>query len=211
MALIGRKGSGKTRLLVDVLTSRTGLMGLFDKVIIVSPTFERQPIFRQRIDGEGVTVYTEGLTTENLNTIYNKMMDKPKAENTLIIFDDCADDVSRTDQKTMNKLVSNSRHLGVSLIFLQQKLTMLSTTVRVQTDIFVGFGATSAREVDALYHEIGIIPKKDFITLFRTYTQGDYSFFVSSIDRGGKITYNRNFRRPCAEETKEEEEEQQKK
>jgi hypothetical protein len=151
-------------------------------------------------------VYTEGLTTENLEAIYTRMMNKPKTENTLIIFDDCADSVSRTDQKTMNKLVSNSRHLGVSLVFLQQKLTMLSTTVRVQVGVFAAFGATSSREVDALYNEIGIIPKKDFIRIFREYTQGDFSFFVSSIDRGGKISYNQNFRR---QEIKEEEEEEE--
>lgn len=146
----------------------------------------------ERLSPEGITVF-ETLTDGVLEQIYSVLEKKPKDEHVLLITDDCGEDLKKCKPNLLNKLISNSRHLGVSLIGIFQKLSQSPTIWRSNTDTFVVFSATSTREIDALWNEIGVNSRAEFHKMFHATTQGPYSFFVASLDKGGRIRYFASF------------------
>jgi hypothetical protein len=187
--LIGRKGSGKSALLIKLLRDRNAYRGIYDDIIIVSPTFKLQAIWNT-ISTEGVTIH-ESFSTEVLDKIYSDKQSNPK-KNTLLILDDNGEDLKRIDQKNLNKLISNSRHVLLSVVILLQKVSQAPTIVRSNADSFVCFAATSTRETDIIHAEIGILEKKDFQQIFRDATGDRYSFFVCSMV-DGKLRFYKNY------------------
>jgi hypothetical protein len=158
-------------------------------VIIVSPTFHLQKVWNT-IAKEGVTVYNE-FSTEILEKIYTAKQSKTHIQ-TLLILDDNGDDLKRINQPIFQKMVSNSRHLNLSMVVLLQKITQAPTHLRSNSDSYVVFSACSTREIDQLYAEIGILDKQRFQILFRDAVQNQYSCFVGSmID--GKLRFYKNF------------------
>ena len=185
---VGRKGSGKTQLLIKLLKDIDAFRGQYEEIIIVSPTFKLQPVWKQ-LSPEGITVY-ESFSDAVLETIYKEQQSNV---NTLLILDDNGDDLRKVSPSIFNKLISNSRHLNLSIIALLQKITQSPTILRSNTDCFIVFSACSERERLALFAEIGTMSKKEFEIIFNDSTNEQYSCFVSSI-QDGKIRFYKNFK-----------------
>jgi tRNA pseudouridine-54 N-methylase len=188
---IGRKNSGKTNLLVSMLLDKRGYRDIYSKIIIVSPTFESQRSTWGRISGEGIVVYKE-FSESVLEKIYSDQQNNKSRA--LLIMDDNGEDLKKIKPSTFNKLVSNSRHLGggLSIIALLQKTTQSPTILRANCDSFVCFSATSVREQEILYQEIGVLDKATFTRIFRDATREQYSCLVISII-SGKIKFFKKF------------------
>jgi hypothetical protein len=183
----GRKGSGKTQLLVKLLRDKEGYRHVYDEVLIVSPTFRLQDVWN-RVSPEGITVY-EAFSEEILEKIYTEQ--KPHVKS-LLILDDNGEDLRRINQQVFNKLISNSRHLNLSVICLLQKLTQAPTILRSNTDCFAVFAACSTREQDVLFAEIGVLEKGKFKQMFSDATCDRYSCLVVSM-QDGKLRFYKNF------------------
>ena len=110
---VGRKGSGKTQLLIKLLKDRDGFRGQYEGIVIVSPTFKLQKVWQQ-LSPEGIKVY-ESFSDAVLEKIYK---DQQPGANTLLILDDNGDDLRKVSPSIFNKLISNSRHLNLSIIAL---------------------------------------------------------------------------------------------
>ena len=154
---VGRKGSGKTQLLIKLLKDVDGFRGQYQEIVNVSPTFKLQPVWKQ-LSPEGITVY-ETFSDSVLAKIHKEQQSNV---NTLLILDDNGDDLRKVSPSVFNKLISNSRHLNCSIIALLQKLTQAPTILRANTDCFIVFSACSERERLALFAEIGTMSKKEF-------------------------------------------------
>ena len=185
--LVGRKGSGKTSLLLNLLKDKEGYRNVYQEIIIISPTFRLQSQW-ETISGEGITVY-EQFSEDILNKTYNGQ--QPHI-NSLLILDDCGEDIKRVNQTVFNKLISNSRHLNCSIIALCQKMSQAPTILRSNTDVFAVFSACSIRETEILWAEIGILDKKRFHEIFTDATKDQYSCFVCSMEKG-KLHFYKNF------------------
>ena len=136
------------------------------------------------MDPEGVTVHLEWS-----NGIIEQLMARQtadKSRSVLLILDDNGEDIrrDRDSQKTFNMLVSNSRHLSISIVFLAQRVTQIPTFMRAQTDCFMVFGSVSTRERESLYNEVSVLDKPDFKRMFSAATTGEHGFFVASFQRG---------------------------
>jgi hypothetical protein len=184
---VGRKGSGKTELLIKLLKDKDGYRGQYEQIIIVSPTFKLQPVWKQ-LSPEGITVY-ESFSDSVLEKIYKEQQSNV---NTLLILHDNGDDLRKVLPSIFNKLISNSRHLNCSIIALLQKLSQALTILRSNADVFIVFSACSVRERDALHSEIGTVDKKTFEKMFNECTSEQYSSFVASII-DGRIRFFKNF------------------
>ena len=179
--LIGRKGSGKTYLLIEILLS--DWKGVYDDIIIVSPTFKLQNSAWGKIDtGAGFTIY-DNFDENTLAEIYNNKLQN-SARKTLLILDDNGEDIKKIRQSIFNKLISNSRHMNMSMVVLLQKLTQAPTILRSNADTFAAFSACSIRERDALFKEIGILEKKEFAKYFNHCTEKQHCAFVASVIQG---------------------------
>jgi hypothetical protein len=185
--IVGRKGSGKSHLLCHLL--RTQWCSVYDEIIFVSPTFRAQFVgLWSQLAPDGITVY------EKLDEAFIESLLKQQSvsrRNTLLILDDCGDDIRKVSPSQINKLVSNSRHYKLSIVCLHQKLTQAPTIVRANTDCFISFPACSFLEREALWKEISTVDRKTFQRIFNEATCTKHSFLVSTIGRDGIL---RNYR-----------------
>ena len=186
--LVARKGSGKSTTLCKLLTTPGGLYQQFDKIVFFSPTFRLQyPTLWSKLAPDGITVY-EHIKEDILEDILVQQS-VVGSQKMLIIFDDCVDSLKKFPQLEA-KLVCNSRHMNVSLISLNQKLTQISTTMRSNTDLFLIWAAISEREIRALWSEVSVMPLADFRAVFHQITCESYAFLVCSMVKGKMRFYN---------------------
>ena len=188
--ITGRKGSGKTQLTVKLLCSEHGFKGIYDQIIIISPTFMLQPIWA-RISPDGINVYLE-FNPQVLQNLMNEQTAN-RTKKILLILDDLGEDIVRSKEGApiFHKLIANSRHLNISIICLHQKLTQAPTYLRANADVFITFASLSTRERDALYNEISVTDRKTFSRIFATATEEQYSTFAASF-KDGKLRYYKN-------------------
>ena len=183
--ICGRKGSGKTNLTVKLL--RSVWKGIYDSVVVISPTFLLQQNVWSQIKPEGIRVYLQFRhdTIENLLTEQTQNRNK-----LLLLIDDVGEDVLRdvATRPLMHKLIANSRHLRTSIVWLAQKLTQIPTYARANTDVFINFASLSTRERQALYDEVSICSLPAFTKMFNESTKEPYSTFCASF-QNGKLEY----------------------
>ena len=190
MCLVGKKGSGKSQLCLKLLTTWGGLRGVFDRVVIISPTFKAQFAgLWCAIDPHGLEVHEE-LSELLLETIITEQTSS--SDKVLVISADNGDDWRRVAPSVTNKLISNSRHLHISCLFLAQKMTQLPVIVRSNSDVFAVFQANSHLEQTALFNEVSTVDRRAFDRMFNSATEKQYSFLVSSVLEG-KLRFFKNF------------------
>jgi energy-coupling factor transporter ATP-binding protein EcfA2 len=183
--VVGRKGSGKSHLVCKLL--KTIYCNIYDRIIFVSPTFEAQLDLWGTLDPQGITVYPQ-LTDELLTRLLVEQI-KTK-QKTLLLLDDNGEDFKKIAPSIVNKLVSNSRHINLSIIGLFQKLTQAPTILRGNADCIIAFAASSYLERDCLWREISTVSKTDFQRIFNEATEKhDHGFLCSSIGRDGSLKF----------------------
>ena len=180
---------------MKLLKSPRGWKKCYDKIIIVSPTFLLQSELWSQISPEGVSVHL-AFTPEIIIDLMRQQTED-KSRRILMILDDLGEDVLRSKEATpvFHKLIANSRHLNISLIWLCQKLTQSPTFCRANCDVFVSFASLSTRERDALYNEVSMVDKRSFSAMFTLATEEQYSTFSATF-RDGKLTYWKNLEIP---------------
>ena len=89
--------------MVQLLKDRDAYRGVYDEIIIISPTFRLQNEWKS-ISGEGITVH-DAFSEEVLSGIYNEKQKNPR-RNSLLILDDNGDDLKKINQSIFNKLIS---------------------------------------------------------------------------------------------------------
>ena len=178
-------------MIVNLLCDPMGLKCLYDEIIILSATFKTQyDILWSKISNVGVTVYEE-LDEAVIETIYQRQMGSKK--HLLILSDDLDEQWRKMDTKLLNKLVTNSRHCNISMIFLIQKMTMCPTIIRSQADCICAFSACSFAEFESLHREFSVVDKKRFHEMFTMVTNEPYHFLTICV-QGGKIRMFDSFR-----------------
>jgi uncharacterized C2H2 Zn-finger protein len=188
--IAGRKGSGKTHLTIKLLKSPRAWLGVYDSIKIISPTFPLQPVWGA-ISPEGVTVHLQFSVD-----VITELMEKQTADRSksvLLILDDLGEDVHRCPgaKAVFHKLIANSRHLNISIVWLCQKLTQSPTYARTNCDNFITFSSLATRERDCLFHEVAMTDKRSFNKLMTDCTAEAYST-LSCTFRDGQLKYYKN-------------------
>ena len=191
--IVGKKGSGKSKLFCDLLLDPQGYNKKYDRIIFISPTFRTQyEGLWKALDPKGITVYEE-VSDKLLAQIIDEQFATGK--NCLVVCDDCGESLRHIPQDDLNKFISNSRHLNLSVVFLCQKISQMPTIVRANTDCFIVFAACSQIELDALFREVSIVDKKQFLHLFRSVTDKPHAYLCISVI-AGKISFFANCKEP---------------
>lgn len=116
-----------------------------------------------------------------------------KSNTVLLILDDCGNDIvqEKTAKDIFHKMIANSRHLNISIVWLCQKITQAPTYARANTDCFISFASLATRERDALYNEVSMTDKKSFQAMFSDATGDQYSTFAATF-KNGSLHYYKN-------------------
>lgn len=179
--IVGRRGMGKSYLLIQMLLHDKLLKHKFDEVYLVNPNYDYDAKYH-------VVKFTEVFTEYDNDEMY-ALIDKFKEDSDkkrLIIFDDCIAEhefKKITNEHPMNEMAVNGRHWGVSMIMLSQKYNAISPTIRAQLDYLIMFSIKNHAELDTIYKEFGIGSKTEFYDLMQTaYEEPHDTVMINNID-----------------------------
>lgn len=97
---------------------------------------------------------------ENLNSYINIDGKKIEAPKTLLIFDDISGIKSMTHGNLIQKLIRQSRHLNISVIYSIQDIRGVSPSIRNNTRLLTLFKTFNEEELDKIYDAFTIPTKR---------------------------------------------------
>lgn len=187
--IVGKRNSGKSHLLLQLLISKDGFKDKFDHVYLINPTYK----YDEKYHVIKFTEVYDSFSNELVDELIVKFEEKDPEENVLLILDDCVceDNFKKNQSDTpLNRLAVNGRHLGVSMIILSQKYNAISSYIRSQLDYILLFETKNQTEIRTLYEEFGEGSSKEFLDyLTKVFTKRHDVFIIDNI----KGAYYKNF------------------
>ncbi len=179
--IVGKPGSGKTKLLRMLLKGKDLLFKKFDYVFILSPSIvEFYDLFLPKEH------YCDYLDFDWIDSKINALQDTEEHINILFVFDDLVADLkSESYNKRLSKLAFNRRHVvnnGIVSIFVtSQKYKTLPTSFRAACNCLIIFKINPS-EIDAITSE-------------HIYSEDNFSQIVSKnlLDFSHFLIYNIHF------------------
>jgi hypothetical protein len=182
MLIIGKPRSGKTNLLLNLTTkAHKNFNRKFDKVFLFSPsvnTMENDP-FELLPEDQKFEVATQDNLLGVLDTI------KDTGEKVLMILDDCISDIRGKGKSEIENLLHriffNRRHLAgkggsLSIIATSQTYNKIDPKLRKTASHLVFFENKNKKELDSIFEEVILIPKKEFYDVLRYIFDKKYQF-----------------------------------
>ena len=201
MMISGRSGSGKTNVLINMLTNEHLLKGYFHYTIVFSPTAGKYDDSYKALGLPSESFRTD-FTPDDLNTIIENrktLIDKKgiewvtKNSRVLLIMDDVIASRDFLNSPEALKMFALLRHYQVAIIVLMQSYNKLPRALRVNANATIVFPATQS-EVEVLLDEItpAGLTKREFAKVIEHCTDGRYDFLYinNHADPGQRIRKN---------------------
>lgn len=200
--VVGRKGSGKTSLLLNLLNSPDAFQKRFNNIFLFSKTAENDDKLKKLVDElKDDNKFYDKLTDDDINEVLDKIKKfnkeykekhtKKKPEN-LILFDDVLDSLPLSIEKNsaLNKLIVGHRHYKTSIIISVQKFSAINRLIRNNSDCITYFTNQNKLENKAFQDEYGI---SDDMLNFAT--NEPHSFLHMTFLNNAQKTYFKRFDR----------------
>jgi GTPase SAR1 family protein len=188
MCIIGAKRSGKSSLILSLLSSSKLYKSYFGNIFMISPSNDgKMGDLIREIDSDGK--YYKELNETNIQSVLDyikqeqnakKMKEKklkkklPEIYN-LLILDDVMADLPRSFKKNkITSLFMNARHYNLSTIIVSQVYKGIPNSIRKQTDIFYTFPLVK-KEKEAMMEDWDI-PEEIFDQAFND--ESDHPFLT---------------------------------
>ena len=182
MLIVGKPRSGKTNLLLNLTTKlNKNFNKKFDRVFLFSPschTMENDP-FELLPEDQKYEVATE----ENIQGVLDIIKDSQ--EKVLLILDDCISDIrgkGKGDiENLLHRVFFNRRHLAgkggsLSIIATSQTYNKIDPKLRKTCSHLILFENKNKKELDSIFDEAILIPKKEFFDVLRYIYDRKYRF-----------------------------------
>jgi len=181
-ALIGKKGCGKTTLLLNLLERKESpWYKYFHLIFLISPTASRDDKMADLVEDLG-SQYYDTLDNHVLQEIMDRIDEhaarkkRRKKPAYLIIYDDCIHLIKGKNSRLMDLLATQNRHRNVTNVYLLQKYnSFLPTLIRSNLDMVTFFKTSNNKELESFLEE----QNEDERVLRRLYeyaTDEPYSF-----------------------------------
>lgn len=172
----GGPGSGKTNLLLNLLTKKGKFYNKkFDRIYIFSPSLKT---VTREINLPKDRIY-ETFDLEAIQDIIEIENAEEEPNKILIIFDDMVANLKK-NLKPMLQLIYNRRHIGggVSIIITSQVYNKIPQELRKVATLLVCFKTTNKHEVESIYEDFISIPKNDFDEVLRYSWKNKHDFVI---------------------------------
>ena len=186
--IVGASGSGKTNLLLNLLTRENFYRNYFDRVFIVSPTalsldesyktLEKNTKYKQ---GEDLLFLP--CEVDALQAVLDVQTDEKKKAKTLVVLDDVVSFKKFTNSNELLQFSIMSRHYQISMFILSQAFHLIPKSVRLNMSAVIYFKG-SAVETETLVEQYcpAGYRKKEFQKLVEDSTDAPYSFLFIDLN-----------------------------
>lgn len=186
--LIGKSGSGKTSLLVSLLTNTKPkiMKKQYESILIVMPSQSRNSlknnIFDKHIDEDNLY---NNLDVDSMDNIHNKIMsNSEEGLRTLLILDDVASSLKNSYiTKMLQKLIYAYRHYKLTIMLLVQTFKTIPPSVRKNITNLIIF-KPSMNEWNQITEEFLEIDKNKSIDLFKLAFKNQYNWVLVNLQTG---------------------------
>lgn len=187
LTIIGKPASGKTNLLVNMLTNKNIYKRVFDKVLLVMPKTSIKSLKNNIFEDLPENQQFNELSPEVFEAIKHFRAEfdevdenakkKPRSKNMLLILDDITAQLKeKENQKLLIELSTNRRHLKLSIILISQYLRAIPRCVRSQITTLVYFKPANEMDNNIVRDEYINLPKETFYNLMRFVFQNQHDF-----------------------------------
>ena len=176
--LVGRPGSGKTNVLMNLLLNKQFWFGFYDKVYLCGPTIENDKLYKniKVKDDQKVTKQDEFLPKLEEwieNQTQEVKRDPAGAPKCLFVFEDITSFYNTLQNKpAFSRCFNQIRHLKSTAVAMVHKFKAFNRTCRMCAQHILAWPVNQS-DVDQLYEEYGGVDmnKKQFRTMFSYATE----------------------------------------
>lgn len=199
--LSGSSGSGKTNLLIHLLTQKEFYKNYFNYIFIISPTAgklddsynalsENNPKTKIRVINDLDPDIIETIMNTNKKIILKKKVHKsPKI---LIVYDDIISNGVFMRSKSFIHSFIASRHYNASVFICSQKYNAIPRVARIQANaIFFFRGTNGEREILAIDHSPPGYSKREMESIIDHATIDPYSFLFINMQSSNKERFRK--------------------
>ena len=156
--IIGKPGSGKTSLLISMLTGRKKkkvFRKVFNHILLVMPESSRKSIKLNPFKNHHEDKMFEELDLPTISNIYTRLKEASKEnESSLLILDDVGASLKNNEiQKILKQIIFNRRHLKVQIIVLLQSFISAPREIRKLYNNVIMFKPSKV-EFEILFDEL---------------------------------------------------------
>ncbi len=200
MAVVGRPGSGKTSLAINLIAEKSKghrvYFRKFDHVNVLMPKGSLASLKDNPFESLPEDDVQHEFTLENLLAIEQKCEERRQEdppEKTLLFIDDLAADMRCYGdlEKIFKRLAYNRRHLRLSIINCVQRLSAIPKPVRATFSHLLFFKSTKT-ENEIMYKELIDIPKQKYIDLCEHCFQSKHDTIFVNLN---ELDFYHNFNR----------------
>jgi KaiC/GvpD/RAD55 family RecA-like ATPase len=195
-ALIGSAGSGKTSLMIHLLTSDDCYKKKFDHVHLIAPKSSMASLSEKDNIWSGhppEKIHNElnWSILDKIEHLAKERIHKKPRENTLLVIDDMAAHLKEkaTEQK-LRDIVFNRRHIGTSIMILVQSYNAMPLSLRKTLSHFSVFKPRNKKETEAIFEEVIFLSKHAAEDVHRFVYREDHDFLFGICNTG---ILHRNF------------------
>ena len=200
LLITGRPGSGKTNLLLNLITKRGKCFNRkFDKVYVISPslaTIKDDDPFELLPDDQK-------FETASLDTMEKILASiKDSGQKVLLILDDVIAEVrgkgNAAVEHLIQKIFFNRRHLcgadgSCSIIATSQTYNKIDPKLRKSASHYIFYENRHKKEIESIFDEIILIPQKEFMDVFKYIFNKKFNFMYIDTTRGQDDMLFKNF------------------
>lgn len=196
--IFGRKGSGKTSLLLNAITKKNApWYKKFNLIFLISPTAMKDDKMKELIDDIGENQYFTEINDDVINQIKEMIetdtQNRGKKGDYLIIYDDVIHMLRKKGQtKGVDEFATQNRHWGITNVYLLQRYTgYLSPLIRSNLDMISFFQTPNKKELKAFLEEMN--EDEDILKALYDYATSDDYGFLHINNYYSKPKYYKNF------------------
>lgn len=196
-ALIGSAGSGKTSLMVNMLTNENMYKQCFDHIHLICPKSSMNSLKDDIWDTHPAEKIHNTMDAMTLGDIDKRSKErskhKPDPETTLVVIDDMTVWLkTKAVEDKLREMIFNRRHNYLSIIMLVQSYKAMPLDLRKTLSHFYMFKPRNKKEAEAIWEELMFIPRDVGEGLLRFAFREPYDFLMGDCSTGEVY---RNFNR----------------
>jgi hypothetical protein len=182
LTITGSAGSGKTSMLVNLLTSPQAYKKAFHAVHCIIPAHSVASL-KKNIFAKHPRMHDE-LNFVTLDRIYEQVMkDAEEKMSSLLIMDDVTASLKNLEiQMLLKKIIFNRRHYRLSIICLVQSYNAMPLAVRKTISHLACYKPRNKKEMAAIWEELIFLDKETGEALQRFVFDKPYSFLFACAD-----------------------------